>query len=673
MSLERSIRHRPSYVVDVIIPVYGIGPVFVDTILSVFEQNTAELDIRCVVVVDGCPLVATNAGLLADLAGSNAFQLEVIHQKNAGVVAARNTAITHILKKANRSDFTLFLDGDDLLSPNYILASITAILHADTPAGKTIGWAYSDQFHFGDVVHWVQYPIKMWAARFAHNNFSQPSSLMRTEILDRGHRFDLQFNLGIEDWDFWCSAVRDGYVGAFVPDSYVFYRRLIGGRSSFNRSNDGITRFRMAQKHALDSYEFIVNGDEMFPRFGVLQLDSGDRSLSKQLALSRQVQFGLTDTPDTTQSPTYDDKASAVKQFFSRLAVQMRYRMNGVMDGPFTPQLILTGATGKVSAFNHSHLFALEHLFAEDKDLTVVEVRIQNCGGVMLVATDRVFQRGGQLKTAPVAGVVQIREGGTLGWLRAPSKDPDIISNGFKKTSAVIWALLQSNAPQLMSRAQTGFVRNIVGTQLSVMSDFFDTSLGYLPLRHLPGEMPNTDRAGFVVPANGRGVSLDILDTLIAEQTAAGLVPYLVMIHSPTYEGHADTRADLISRFDPNRVIDLFDVLPKLANTVDQHYNGASLFNSQRKHINYLTGALSYFSTVVNFGQTPVTSALAGLKTSRRTTNIYVANTLNHRTNEIEHLCAFLTTYSLVIPPNQNWAIEALGLGVRRASILLPT
>lgn len=655
------------YTVDVIVPIHGIGPVLVDTVLSVFDQCDARLDIRCVVVVDGCPLAATNAGLLTDLEASGAYPLEVIHQKNAGVVAARNAAVDHILKRDQLSDFTLFLDGDDLLGPGYIVASIRAIETAQPPAGKTIGWAYADQFHFGDVTHWVQYPTRMWGARFAQNNFSQPSSLIRTTLLEQGLRFDPQFNLGIEDWDFWCGAVRAGYVGVPVDDAYVFYRRLIGSRSSFNRSNDGITRFRMAQKHGLDSYDFVTNGDAMFPRYGALQVTEADSALADRLAFPQAVRFGR---PDRAQA----DTDGIYRDVFGRLAVQTRYRSGGVLDGPYTPQLIVMGAQGDTSLLDHSHLFALEHLFALDPDLTLLELRQGTEGALLVMASNRLFQRDGKFKLAPKIGVLQATgtpgHSGPLVWLhrvRATAAAADVLS----PPSATLWARFCACAPRWLSRAQSGFPRNIVGTQLSVISDFYKASLGYLPLRHLPGEEPDQLRTAFVVPATGRGVDQAVLADLITRSTASGARPYLVRLHDRALGGLPPVaRPDGI---DPAHVIDLFDVLPDAPHMRDQIYHGTGLFTSRPAFIAYLTGALSYFSEVVNFGQRPVTNALASLKVSRRTKNTYVSNPWNVRANEIEHLCAYLSTYGTIVPVSPDWADEALGLGVPRVSLAAAT
>ena len=218
-------------IVDVVVPIYGIGPVLADTLISVLNQSKENLKIRCLAVVDGCPLQSTR-DILDDLSAVYPEDLEVLYCRNSGVVGARNAAIQRLLTYSEPSTYTLFFDGDDILSENYIEVSVDEL----EKAPKNVGWVYADQFHFGDKRHWVRYPTIMWPSRFALNNLSQPSCLIRTEIIEKGARFDPLYNLGIEDWDFWSTAIGMGYSGIHTEKTFVYYRRLAGSRSSFNLS-----------------------------------------------------------------------------------------------------------------------------------------------------------------------------------------------------------------------------------------------------------------------------------------------------------------------------------------------------------------------------------------------------------------------------------------------------
>lgn len=253
------------------ISVHGIGPVFADTVLSILDQRSIRM--RCLVVVDGCPYLDDVQPVLDDLTRAGRHDLSVIYQKNAGVPAARNRAIVHFLAHEERADYVFFMDGDDIAPPNFIEAGVQALERAKAAAkgGQRPGWAYADQCHFGDQSYWVQYPPELWGRRFALKNHSQPSSVISMAMLEAQVAFDPDFTHGIEDWDFWCSAVSAGFHGVKVTSSAMRYRRLLGSRSSGNRANDPLTKFRLTRKHRLDQYDTIVADPETPPRRAVLR------------------------------------------------------------------------------------------------------------------------------------------------------------------------------------------------------------------------------------------------------------------------------------------------------------------------------------------------------------------------------------------------------------------
>lgn len=638
----------PPHLVDVIIPVHAIGPVMADTVLSVFAQQGKGIRLRCLVVVDGCPMMETTSALLTDLSGAGDHEFEVIYQKNSGVVGARNTAIRHIMGHTERADFVLFLDGDDLLAPNYIAESIAAITGATPPDGRRAGWAYADQFHFGDVTHWTQYPTRMWPARFAQNNLSQPSSLISIDLLEAGLRFDPRFNLGIEDWDFWCSAVNSGFTGVHVRNSYVFYRRLTGSRSSFNRSNDGLTRFYMANKHGLNSHAFITTDAGVFPRAGALIATAEDTALADRLEIPASVRFAAA-------------SKKALKVFGGRLAVRSRYRHDGVLDYPYTPALMVLATQGDTTPVDRSVLFAAEHMFKAEPDLVFIEIRTGDSDGVLLGASDRFYERAGRRKPAPKHRVMVLDPQAGL----HPGADPRDMAAGFQ----AVTQRLMDHLPSHLPRAQKWLTLNIVGTQLSTHADFFTAALGYLPLWPTRAEAGGPTRAGFVLPADGQGVDHGALARLMAACQAKGYRPMAVLVLPGSQGLDPAFHTDIAARFGAQGVITMHDVLSPNPNARDQAYNGVPLKQSEHARIAYLTGVLSHFGKIVNFGVLDATIALAGLKAARRTENIYVPSPANPRMEEIEHLCAFLTVYAHIDTDDIAWVQEAAGLGVRETTL----
>ena len=98
--------------IHVIIPVYNAEAYLRQTVASVLEQPSGDIDI--VLVNDG----STDGSVsICDELAANQSRIHVIHQKNAGVSAARNAGIEHFLAAASEEDYLIFLDSDDVWAP----------------------------------------------------------------------------------------------------------------------------------------------------------------------------------------------------------------------------------------------------------------------------------------------------------------------------------------------------------------------------------------------------------------------------------------------------------------------------------------------------------------------------------------------------------------------------
>lgn len=93
--------------ISVIVPVYNTGAYLVPCMESLLAQNHRDLDI--LLVDDGS---TDDSGAVCDEFARRDRRVRVIHQKNAGVSAARNTGLDQA-----RGEYLFFLDSDDLLMP----------------------------------------------------------------------------------------------------------------------------------------------------------------------------------------------------------------------------------------------------------------------------------------------------------------------------------------------------------------------------------------------------------------------------------------------------------------------------------------------------------------------------------------------------------------------------
>lgn len=104
-------------IVSIVIPVFN-GEAFIkNCITSVINQTIRELQV--IVVDDGSK---DNTLQILRTLESEDDRIEVIHQDNAGVSAARNVGL-----QAVQSEWVLFVDADDTIMPDYCASMLVAV------------------------------------------------------------------------------------------------------------------------------------------------------------------------------------------------------------------------------------------------------------------------------------------------------------------------------------------------------------------------------------------------------------------------------------------------------------------------------------------------------------------------------------------------------------------
>lgn len=96
--------------VSIIVPCYNVEQYLPNCIESILCQSYTNWEL--ILVDDGSP---DSSGEIADKYASCDARIKVIHKTNAGVAAARNSAID-----IAAGEYISFLDGDDFLHPDYI-------------------------------------------------------------------------------------------------------------------------------------------------------------------------------------------------------------------------------------------------------------------------------------------------------------------------------------------------------------------------------------------------------------------------------------------------------------------------------------------------------------------------------------------------------------------------
>lgn len=96
--------------ISVIIPVYNVSKYLHSCLNSVINQSYHNLEI--ILIDDGS---TDDSGKIADEYAKKEPRIRVIHQKNAGLSAARNTGL-NVMK----GEYVTFIDSDDYVSSDYV-------------------------------------------------------------------------------------------------------------------------------------------------------------------------------------------------------------------------------------------------------------------------------------------------------------------------------------------------------------------------------------------------------------------------------------------------------------------------------------------------------------------------------------------------------------------------
>lgn len=101
---------------SIIVPIYKVEPYLSKCIDSLLDQDLSKEDYEIILVDDGSP---DRCGEICDEYASKYANIRVVHRKNGGLSAARNSGI-----EIARGKYIQFVDSDDYLEPNVLKALI---------------------------------------------------------------------------------------------------------------------------------------------------------------------------------------------------------------------------------------------------------------------------------------------------------------------------------------------------------------------------------------------------------------------------------------------------------------------------------------------------------------------------------------------------------------------
>lgn len=222
--------------VSIITTCYNDGEYLQECIDSVKDQTYS--NIEYIIINDGSTDKFT-LDLLETLKLDN--KIKLLNTINQGVCKARNQAI-----KESNGLFLLVLDGDDLISPQFVELSVNQMLMNDNV--KLVATNYN---FFGRVNHSVELEDYSIEKLMGHNLFVV-STMFRRRDFDYVSGFNSNMKEGLEDWDFWLSIMENGGDVSYVKGVNFFYRikpKIKSRNISSAIENHQILRRRLWQNH----------------------------------------------------------------------------------------------------------------------------------------------------------------------------------------------------------------------------------------------------------------------------------------------------------------------------------------------------------------------------------------------------------------------------------------
>lgn len=172
--------------VTIIITSYNCGEYLKETFNSAKSQSYDNIEI---IVVDDGSTDETTEKELNNIERQGGI---VIRKDNGGVSSARNIGI-----KESSGKYIIFLDGDDLLEPNYV-EEMMKIKEMFPEAGIV----YSNTLLFGEKNYIRPLGTPTYEKLLIYNHYFVVTCLLEKKRIKETNGFDEKMLYGVEDWEF---------------------------------------------------------------------------------------------------------------------------------------------------------------------------------------------------------------------------------------------------------------------------------------------------------------------------------------------------------------------------------------------------------------------------------------------------------------------------------------
>ncbi len=188
---------------SIIVPIYKVEKYLPACIESVLKQEFKDYEL--ILVDDGSP---DNCPMICDKYASCSQNIVVIHKKNEGLSAARNTGVN-----VAKGEYIIFLDGDDVLNDNTLENLYTELsknVNADVLIGNVLHWFEGKEIVYFDNIKFIEYSkehnIIDLCQKYVENGILIPwrawQSVYKTNFYKKNNLMFDPAIIGAEDCDF---------------------------------------------------------------------------------------------------------------------------------------------------------------------------------------------------------------------------------------------------------------------------------------------------------------------------------------------------------------------------------------------------------------------------------------------------------------------------------------
>ncbi len=214
--------HSSNSLVSVIIPAYNAEDFIGKTLESVIAQTYRNLEI--LVIDDGSG--DRTASIVEEYIQKDS-RIQLFHQTNAGVAAARNLGI-----EKSKGEFIAPIDADDIWYPQNIEKQVQCLVCASEEVGLVYSWSVDidEEDKPTGTIRASRIQGQVYTTLLLHYFVGNASSvLIRRNCLEKLGLYNTTLKQkggqGVEDWEI-CLRIAERYEFRVVPEFLVGYRQL---------------------------------------------------------------------------------------------------------------------------------------------------------------------------------------------------------------------------------------------------------------------------------------------------------------------------------------------------------------------------------------------------------------------------------------------------------------